>query len=36
MYRDGVWKAASDTVPSEEHINRMKKDIEETVELMSK
>ncbi|NLI58759.1 MAG: extracellular solute-binding protein [Clostridium sp.] len=36
MYRDGVWRAASDTVPSEEHINRMKKDIEETVELMSK
>ena len=36
MYRDGVWRAASDSLPSEVHIDKMKKDIEESVELMNK
>ena len=36
IYREGVWRAASDSLPSKEHIDNMKKDIDETVELMSK
>lgn len=36
LYRDGVWRAASDDIPSKEHINKMKKEIEETVELLNK
>ena len=34
MYRDGVWEASRDSQPSEIHIEKMKKDIEATVELL--
>ncbi|MDQ2085589.1 ABC transporter substrate-binding protein [Herbivorax sp. ANBcel31] len=33
MYRDGVWEAADSSLPSEVHIEQMKEEIEETIEL---